>query len=136
MSTRGGLMTVPGLQSYQRRAICFRPLHSVPIDFNGKGMLCCEVRSDAPEHAGAVIGDLSVPGYSLFDLYRDMAPARLALLSPGPKGGVCTKCNVLDDGPDRTGRHPALAGILSRIHPLILLSDWGLDGERAAMGRK
>lgn len=130
ISTRGGLVTVPELRAYQRRAVCFRPLHSVVVDFNGKGMLCCEVRSDAPQHASAVVGDLSLPGYSLFDFYRDLAPARLALLSPGPKGGPCTTCNFVDGGPDRTARHPAIANVLSRIWPLTALCEWGANRER------
>jgi len=33
----------PALHSYQRRAVCFNPLHSVVVDYNGKGMLCCQV---------------------------------------------------------------------------------------------
>lgn len=136
MSTRAGLVTVPELRGYQRRAVCFRPLHSVTIDYNGKGMLCCETRSDAPEHASAIIGDLSRPGYSLFDYYRDMGPARLALVSPGPKGGVCATCNVLDSGPDRTARHPVIAGVLSRIPPVAALSEWGLQSERSVHRNK
>ncbi|OFW16278.1 MAG: hypothetical protein A3F70_03700 [Acidobacteria bacterium RIFCSPLOWO2_12_FULL_67_14] len=136
ISTRGGLVTVPELGAYQRRAACFRPLHSVVVDFNGKGMLCCEVRSDAPEHATAVIGDLSRPGYSLFDFYRDLAPARLALVSPGPKTGVCRTCTSVDGGPDRTARRPAVASVLGRIQPLTLVGEWGTKLERAAHRRK
>lgn len=115
VSTRGGLIPVERLKSYHRRTVCFNPLHSLVVDFNGKGMLCCQVRSDSPQHASAVIGDLAEPGYTLFHLYRDLAPARAALLAPGPKNGVCRSCNVSDVGPDRLARRPAIAGVASRL---------------------
>ena len=130
ISTRGGLVEISELRDYTRHSVCFRPLHSVTIDFNGKGMLCCEVRSDAPEHAGAIVGDLSQRGYSLFDYYRDQAPARLALLSPGPKQGACASCNAVDGGPDRMARRPLVAAVLSRLWPLGAIRDWGLNSER------
>jgi hypothetical protein len=115
ISTRGGLVDVVHLRAYQRTAVCFNPLHSVVVDYNGKGMLCCQVRSDSPLQADAVVGDLSQPGYSLFDFYRDLAPARAGLLAPGPKNGVCRTCNVSDTGPDRLGRHTALARVAHAI---------------------
>ncbi len=136
ISTRGGLIDVPELRTYQRRSVCFNPLHSVVVDFNGKAMLCCQVRSDAPQHATAIIGDLAQPGYSLFDFYRDLGAARLMLLSPGPKAGPCRTCNVADGGPDRAARHPAVAAVLSRVWPLTVLCDWGWNLEHEAYRRK
>ena len=115
ISTRGGLVDVPKLKSYRRRAVCMAPLHHVVIDFNGKGMLCCQTRSDAPEHKGAVIGDLNAPGYGLFHLYRDLGSARRALFAPGEKTGVCRSCDVRDDGPDRLARRPWLAEAAAKI---------------------
>jgi hypothetical protein len=125
LSSRAGLVDVAQLRSFQRRSVCFHPLHSVVIDYNGKGMLCCQVRSDAPQHAGAIIGDLSQPGYSIFDFYRDLAPARLALVSPGPKTGPCRTCNVNNGGPDQGARRPAIAAVLG-VPPINALCEWGL----------
>ena len=127
ISTRGGLVDVPRLQSYQRRSVCFSPLHSVVVDYNGKGMLCCQVRSDSERHASAIIGDLSQPQYSLFEFYRDLAPARLSLLSPGPKGGPCRTCTVSDGGPDKTSRRPLIANALAYVRPLRGLLEWSVD---------
>jgi hypothetical protein len=134
ISTRGGLVDVPELIHYQRRSICFNPLHSVVVDYNGKVVLCCQVRSDAPVHADSIIGDLSKGEYSLFDAYRDLAPARLGLLSPGPKSGPCKTCTISDGGPDRLARRSWLAKRLTRLRPLRALFE--LAVERASEKRK
>jgi hypothetical protein len=115
MSTRGGLVEIKALSNYQRKAVCFNPLHSITVDYNGKCVLCCQVRSDAALHQDAVFGDLNDAEYSLFHFYRDMAGARAGLLAPGPKNGVCRTCTISDVGPDRLGRRPAVAAFTSYI---------------------
>ena len=115
ISTRGGLVNVDKLSSYRRRAVCMAPVRHVVIDFNGKGMMCCQTRSDSPAHRQAVIGDLAEPGYGLFHLYRDLGSTRRALLSPGEKSGVCLTCDVRDDGPDRLARRKWVAGLAARV---------------------
>jgi hypothetical protein len=115
ISTRGGLVEVPKLASYQRRAVCLAPVRHVVIDYNGKGMLCCQTRSDSVEHESAIIGDLARPGYGLFHFYRDLGAARRALFAPGEKGGVCRTCDVRDDGPDRLARRDWLAATVGRF---------------------
>jgi MoaA/NifB/PqqE/SkfB family radical SAM enzyme len=115
ISTRGGLLDLPKRATYQRRSACLAPVRHLAIDYNGKAMLCCQTRSDAPAHQSAVIGDLSVPDYSIFHYYRDLAKARRHLLAPGCKGGVCASCDVRDDGPDRLARRTPLAGAFHRL---------------------
>ena len=115
ISTRGGLVDVEKLSSYRRRAVCMAPVRHVVIDYNGKGMMCCQTRSDAPEHREAIVGDLAEPGYGLFHLYRDLGATRRALLSPGEKTGVCLTCDVRDDGPDRLARRKWVAGAARRL---------------------
>lgn len=109
ISTRGGLVEVPKLASYRRRAVCMAPVRHMVIDYNGRGMLCCQTRSDTPEHRDAIIGDLGRPGYGLFHLYRDLGAARRTLLTPGEKGGACLSCDVRDDGPDKLARRHWIA---------------------------
>jgi hypothetical protein len=109
ISTRGGLVEVPKLASYRRHAVCLAPVRHMVIDYNGSGMLCCQTRSDAPEHKDAIIGDLNRADYGLFHLYRDLGAARRTLLAPGAKTGVCQSCDVRDDGPDRLARHEWIA---------------------------
>lgn len=115
MSTRGGLVDVKELRHYQRTSVCFNPLHSVVIDYTGKCMLCCQVRSDSPLHQEAVFGDLNDASYTLFHFYRDLAAARRGLLAPGPKLGVCRTCTIGAVGPDRLARRPAVAAFAARI---------------------
>ena len=115
ISTRGGLVEVEKLSNYRRRAVCMAPVRHVVIDYNGKGMMCCQTRSDAPAHRRAIVGDLAEPGYGLFHLYRDLGATRRALLGPGEKAGVCLTCDVRDDGPDRLARRKWVAGVARRM---------------------
>jgi Radical SAM superfamily len=116
MSSRGGLLVqVGGLQTYKRTSACLSPLQHLNIDFNGVGVLCCQVRSDAKEHKDACIGDLKQPDYTLFHFYRDLANARRGLVGPGVKEGVCKTCTVNEGGPYQLGRTDALAKPLSYV---------------------
>ena len=115
ISTRGGLIEVEKLSTYRRRAVCMAPIRHVVIDYDGKGMMCCQTRSDAPAHRQAIVGDLAEPGYGLFHLYRDLGATRRTLLSLGEKTGVCLTCDVRDDGPDRLARRGWVAGAARRI---------------------
>jgi MoaA/NifB/PqqE/SkfB family radical SAM enzyme len=114
LSTRAGLIKHPDLKNYQRTAICVSPIHTVEVDYTGNGMLCCQVRSDAPQHQQAIIGDLNDPLYSLFDLYRDLAAARIALTSGGPKSGICKQCNVSAKTARYVKRTPLLSFLLKK----------------------
>ncbi len=115
MSTRGGLMEIPKSKEYKRRAACFAPVHHVVIDYNGRGMLCCQARSDAAQHSGAVIMDLNKPENSLFHFYRALGDARAGLVSPGEKGGLCLTCDRSDDGPDKLGRNAKAAAFAGAV---------------------
>jgi hypothetical protein len=119
LSTRGGLIDVPRLRSYRRSSACLHTLLRPTIDYNGKGVFCCHVRSDSPAHASVTIGDLSVPGYTLFHLYRDLAPARRSLLAHGLKSGVCGSCNSSEES-SWVSRRAWLARSLTPIRPLVL----------------
>ncbi|MEI8394972.1 MAG: radical SAM protein [Rhodospirillaceae bacterium] len=112
MSTRGGSMAIDKTKTYDRRSACFSPVRGFVVNYNGKCMICCQTRSDVPEHAEAIAGDLNVEGYSLFDCYRDLGPIRRGLLAPGLKTGPCRSCDVSDDAPDLLARRPLLARLL------------------------
>lgn len=115
MFTRAGLLDIPKAHAYQRRAVCLEPIRHLVIDYDGKGMLCCETRTDAPQHQSAIIGDLSLPEYSLFHFYRDLGPARKALAFPGPKGGVCQSCDQSGSNPDRLARNHTMATVIEML---------------------
>jgi hypothetical protein len=115
MSTRAGLMQIEKMHSYHRTAVCLAPIRHVVIDYNGKGMLCCQTRSDAPQHQSSIIGDLSQPEYSIFCFYRDLGSARAGLVSPGLKGGICESCDVSTPGPNLLARRPAVATVMRAL---------------------
>ena len=118
MSSRGGYFSKEtGSESYVRTALCFEPLKHLTISFDGKCMMCCQLRPDIPKHSSGIIGDLNKEGYSLFHYYQDLATARGLLLKPGPKTGICRHCdhNFLGAGPFTTGRHPIVAAVLNKI---------------------
>jgi hypothetical protein len=116
MSSRGGALAKEcGAVELVRTSVCLSPLQHVVIDYNGKGMLCCQVRSDVPKHQSAIIGDLGQAGYSVFDLYRDLAAARRGLMAPGRKSGVCTTCTMNGGGPYRFGRSRLLNRLVSAV---------------------
>jgi hypothetical protein len=118
LSTRGGLIDVPRLRTYRRSSACLHTLVRPTIDYNGRGVFCCHVRSDAKAHASVTVGDLNQPGYTLFHMYRDLGPVRRDLLSYGPKAGVCGGCNSSEES-ELVGRRPWLSTALSPIRPLI-----------------
>lgn len=122
ISTRGGYLAKENGTdaSFVRTAICFEPLKHLAINYNGKCMLCCQLRSDIALHKEGIIGDLSRKDYSLFHYYRDLALARKMLLKSGPKTGICGNCehNYWGAGPYKAGRHPVIAGIFNSI-PLM-----------------
>ena len=121
MSSRAGYLSKEaGTGSFVRTAICFEPLKHISIAFNGKCMLCCQLRPDVAMHSAGIIGDLNEEGYSLFHYYRDLGKARGMLLKPGEKSGICRHCeaNFTGAGPHRLGRHPLISGIFNHI-PLI-----------------
>ncbi|MBI3309206.1 MAG: radical SAM protein, partial [Candidatus Melainabacteria bacterium] len=115
LSSRAGLVEHPQFQNYHRKSICFYPLRSITIDYNGKGVLCCQTRSDATKHKEAIIGDLSESSYTIFHLYRDMSIPRHYLFTYGFKKGVCEKCNINDDVPMIYARYNFLTKLIQQI---------------------
>lgn len=122
-SSRGGFMNLTNLENYQRYATCYLPLHSIDIDYNGKGVLCCHTSSDVSDHKNAIIGDLNQNGYSLFHLYKDLGPFRAHLFSKAKKRGVCAKCNVGEIKLNRGFRNGNLSKRLRRLPGVQSLFD-------------
>ena len=97
--TRGGAMDIPKRATYERTAVCTKPVYHMNVNYDGKGMLCCHTRTDFEGHKDAVIANLSEPGEDMFSFFAKLAPARRALLGPGKKCGVCTTCDDGDELP-------------------------------------
>lgn len=80
-------------RDHVRIAPCLSPFHHVYIDYNGKVMPCCNLRSDLPSHGGAVIASLA-DDPDLFRAYGGTTAVRWrrALAGYGPKHGFCATC--------------------------------------------
>jgi radical SAM protein with 4Fe4S-binding SPASM domain len=78
---------------YVRRSPCSMVFSNFTVDFDGKVMPCCNLRSDHPAHQGFVLGDLS-RGESIFDVYASPAFAgwRKSLAGVGEKAFPCRSC--------------------------------------------
>lgn len=63
---RGGALPIK--KQFVRDFPCYEPTHFIGIDFNGKVMPCCNLRSDVNLHKEHVLGD--VANESLVDIYN------------------------------------------------------------------
>ncbi len=81
-------------RQYVRRSPCFLVFSNFTVDFNGKVMPCCNLRSDHPLHEPFVLGDLATGGQTIFDVYagRGFTDWRRGLVTVGEKDGPCRTC--------------------------------------------
>ncbi len=92
-----------------RRSPCFLPFSNFTVDFNGKVMPCCNLRSDHPQHEAFVLGDLAARRESIFDVYASRVSTawRRSLATVGDKALPCATCKQKAlEGPalERLGR--------------------------------
>lgn len=81
------------LAPYVRTSWCAIVFEEVYIDWNGKVVPCCNIRSDAPEHERYVVDDLS-GGRSIFEAYASsfLVEWRRSLFNYDPKRKPCDSC--------------------------------------------
>jgi MoaA/NifB/PqqE/SkfB family radical SAM enzyme len=103
--------SVPIQLAYRRTSPCLSPFHHVYIDFNGKVMPCCNLRSDVPGHANAIVDDLN-DAADLFLVYagETMAAWRRSLIGFERKSGHCSTCSFVTY--EDTAEHRAIHGQL------------------------
>lgn len=79
----------------QRLSPCLLPIKNMYIDYNGKVMPCCNLRSDYKEHVSAILGDLTNRNRSIFSIYGSPESVRWrrALFNFNEKTGVCSSCH-------------------------------------------
>jgi radical SAM protein with 4Fe4S-binding SPASM domain len=100
---RGQLIDALRDETYIRRSPCSMVFSNFTVDFDGKVMPCCNLRGDHPEHARYVLGDLSAPTESVFDVYanRLFTEWRRSLVAVGDKADPCRTCKQkIVAGPD------------------------------------
>lgn len=93
--------TLPIRQDYVRTMPCPVPFRFLYIDYNGKMVPCCNLRSDMPQHEECVYCDLG-GNNDIFAAYAasNLVMWRRALVGFEEKAGVCRSCSY----PDAAGR--------------------------------
>lgn len=88
--------SVPIQIASPRTSPCLSPFRYLYIDYNGRMMPCCNLRSDVPAHAELAIADLSETP-DLISVYAGAALAawRRSLVGFQPKRGVCEGCSFV-----------------------------------------
>lgn len=87
---------------YVRRSPCFLVATNFTVDFDGKVMPCCNLRSDHPDHRAFVLSNLSDRRQSIFDVYANQLYTewRRSLTTVGEKQSPCNTCKQKAlDGP-------------------------------------
>jgi hypothetical protein len=92
MSDRGGLISLA--RKTTRQAPCYAPYKHLVIDNDGSVVVCCQLRSDSPSHATAVMGKIGVNGMGLVDAYVALGKWRESLRGFNAKASPCTTCTV------------------------------------------
>jgi len=112
---RGQLLDKLVDRAYVRRSPCFLVFSNFTIDWNGKVMPCCNLRSDHPDHRGFVVGDLATAGASIFDVYAgpELTGWRRSLAGVGDKAAPCDTCK------QKTLDGPALDRLDARLAPRL-----------------
>jgi len=112
---RGQLLPKLVDRAYVRRSPCFLVFSNFTVDFNGKVMPCCNLRSDHTDHAGFVVGDLSDRRASIFDVYAgsELTTWRRSLAGVGDKAPPCATCK------QKTLEGAALARLDQRLAPKL-----------------
>jgi len=76
---------------------CREPFESFVLDYTGKVMPCCNLRSDFPEHQDFVVGDMLDEDLSIFDIYAGrLAAWRKSMVGFEAKDSPCTTCKHRD----------------------------------------
>lgn len=81
----------------KRISPCREPFETFVVDYTGKVMPCCNLRSDFDEHQDFVVGDLSDSRIGIFDVYAGrLAAWRRSMIGFGEKEHPCATCKHRD----------------------------------------
>ena len=81
-------------KDYVRTKPCMQVFNNMYIDYNGTVMVCCNTRSDVPEHKNGVMAHIN--DAPIWDIYRNekYKPWREHLKDESPKSGICAGCKI------------------------------------------
>lgn len=94
-SDRGSLLEQ--YTSQERTSPCREPFETFVIDYTGKVMPCCNLRSDFPQHQDFIVGDLINKETNIFGIYAGrLAGWRKSMIGFGTKEHPCATCKHRD----------------------------------------
>ena len=81
-------------KDYIRTKPCMQVFNNMYIDYNGTVMVCCNTRSDVPEHKNGIMAHIN--DAPIWDIYRNekYKPWREHLKDESPKSGICAGCKI------------------------------------------
>jgi radical SAM protein with 4Fe4S-binding SPASM domain len=81
-------------EEYIRTKPCMQVFNNMYIDYNGTVMVCCNTRSDVPEHKNGVMAHIN--DAPIWEIYRNekYTPWREHLKDESPKSGICAGCKI------------------------------------------
>jgi len=89
-SPRGGILPISG--KYQRVLNCVQPSHNIYVDWNGSVMMCCEVRSELPQHKKWIMGNIKKDKIWKIFYTPEYIKIREIISKYGEKTGLCRHC--------------------------------------------
>jgi len=91
-SNRGGVVDIK--TDYIRTKPCRQVYNNMYIDYNGKAMVCCAVRSDYDEHKNMIVGDVyknSLEEIFMSEVYKKWREEHSGV---SEKTGICKSCKI------------------------------------------
>ena len=81
-------------EDYVRTKPCMQVINNMYIDYNGTVMVCCNTRSDVPEHKNGVMAHIN--DAPIWEIYKNekYTPWREHLKDESPKSGICAGCKI------------------------------------------
>lgn len=81
-------------KDFQRINPCIQPFRALYIDYNGKTVPCCNLRSDMSEHVDYIVHDLN-KNMDIFYAYAQssLVQWRQSLIGWAAKKGICSNCS-------------------------------------------
>lgn len=91
---RGHLVSDLIDKTYVRQSPCFLVFSNFTVDYNGKVMPCCNLRSDHVDHEQFILGDLQNTDQNIFDIYANRLSTawRRSLVKVEDKQSPCDSC--------------------------------------------
>ncbi len=85
--------TLDTISAYDRKSPCYVPFEALYIDYNGKVMPCCNLRSDIEAHNSFIMGDANKQTLAEIFTSNKMVNLRRNLIGNSKKIAPCNSCS-------------------------------------------